>query len=145
MKNIVYLSKANVEFTQASVEELALKSMSKNKELNITGYLCFFEGTFIQYIEGEEETLDKLLNTIKKDPRHNYIYGVERNNRKDRLFPSWNMRHIYGEELKKYNLEKYMALNILSIKEDSENKEHSSEVLWKHVDIISKTNNKMVI
>jgi len=138
MKRLVYLSEATQDFSQRDVEDLASHSLTKNKSLNITGYLSYSKGRFVQYLEGESGVVTELANVIQKDSRHNYLHGVESNDFEERLFSTWNMRYISSEELKTYPLEDYIELKLLYLKNDFQYKERCEELLWKHVSGISK-------
>ena len=42
-------------------------SRQANPELGVTGVLCFLDGVYMQYIEGEETALEALFSSIRKD------------------------------------------------------------------------------
>jgi hypothetical protein len=93
MKAILYISEAKVAFSPDDLNELAVSSGIKNDRLGITGYLYFEKGLFLQYIEGEGESLDLLYHTIASDTRHR-VTGFITEDLDERRFPNWSMKNI---------------------------------------------------
>jgi hypothetical protein len=60
---------------------------SKNAKIGITGMLLYKDGNFLQALEGEEEAVTKLANTIQKDPRHTGFLVLMRGPAERRMFP----------------------------------------------------------
>lgn len=52
------------------VDDIALPSYRRNRDLSITGCLWFDRGHFVQFIEGPDSNLARLFRSIQKDPRH---------------------------------------------------------------------------
>lgn len=138
MKSVIYLSEATREFSQSAVVDLAHAAAEKNRALDVTGYLSYSRGRFVQYFEGEDDTVTELLNTIKCDPRHTFIQGVESHDLKERLFPSWSMRYISIDESKRFHLEHCIEDNLLYIKHHYYYNQHRRNLLWRHVLSLSK-------
>lgn len=61
--------------------------------MDITGVLLYNQKKFLQYLEGDYETIKSLYGDIKKDERHKNVILVSLS--KDfldrRVFPSWAM------------------------------------------------------
>jgi hypothetical protein len=75
-------------------EELAailMESRINNAQKNITGMLLYGEGTFIQVLEGEKETVLTLYHKIKDDIRHRGIINMVSGETTERTFPEWSM------------------------------------------------------
>lgn len=62
-----------------------------NPELGVTGVLCYLDGVYIQYLEGEESTVDALFASIRADSRHQGATPLERRQISKRAFPQWAM------------------------------------------------------
>ena len=71
-----------------------------NTENNITGLLISYEGSFIQYIEGDEDKLDELFSRIKKDPRHTNCIELTSGLITERQFSNWSMAYRKVDEKK---------------------------------------------
>ncbi|WP_371195541.1 BLUF domain-containing protein [Glaciecola sp. SC05] len=138
MKCVVYLSEANFEATTPNLLELAQRAAIKNKSLGVTGFLCFSRGRFLQYLEGEEEVLQNLLEEIREDMRHELMFELEPAIIEKPLFSSWAMRLITEQELDKFNFELQIEQNLLYIKNDYWFKERCDQYIWQHITQMAK-------
>lgn len=75
------------------IEILLQNAREKNKRLDITGMLLHIEGSFIQYIEGEEVSVKELFKAIEKDSRLAAIKVIDSGNAKNRIFINWEMAY----------------------------------------------------
>ncbi|RFZ91242.1 BLUF domain-containing protein [Mucilaginibacter conchicola] len=106
---LIYMSRAARKMRSADLDELMDWCVSRNRSLDVTGMLLFVEernalnswGRFVQVLEGPEETVRNLYNSIRKDSRHRevtelFTYTVGRRN-----FPDWSMgfKRLAREEL----------------------------------------------
>ena len=69
-----------------------------NRVAGITGVLCQGQGLFIQVLEGERSTVNRLYNTIIKDKRHQDVELVAIEEISARKFPNWSMAHVIISE-----------------------------------------------
>jgi hypothetical protein len=60
--------------------------------------LCQGQGLFIQVLEGERSTVNRLYNTIIKDKRHHDVELVAIEEIDARKFPNWSMAHVIISE-----------------------------------------------
>jgi len=103
MIRLVYTSTAVKDLRAEHLLKL-LKTCRKNNSANdITGMLLYSQRTFFQVLEGEEEPVMELFETIEKDTRHKDITIIEKKDIIDREFPYWNMgfQKISKEDLNK--------------------------------------------
>ncbi len=91
MYYLIYTSYAVVKFQEVDLKELLVQAQEKNKRLNITGMLYYFDGIFIQLIEGSEADVKLLGATIAKDPRHKDFAIVKEGPTENRFFKNWSM------------------------------------------------------
>ena len=91
MKYLTYLSSAVRSLSQEDLENLLDKARQKNQLLGITGLLVYRGGNFIQYIEGEETTLNNLYSSICRDKRHKDQIILQQGEINERLFGQWSM------------------------------------------------------
>ncbi len=110
IKQLVYISKATVPFTSASLKELTDLSNRNNEKLNVTGCMVYASGYFLQLLEGSDEKVDGLYRKIEKDTRHKGTKLLLESSidEEKRLFSTWFMtsfnvdtRADFPEELKK--------------------------------------------
>ena len=91
MKAIAYASDAIVSFDSDQVNDLCEAAAQKNREVGITGYLCFRSNRFFQYLEGPESAVDELYDQIVSDDRHKITQTLDLGILIKRRFPSWDM------------------------------------------------------
>lgn len=90
---LIYVSKASME-TRPSVEEILKTSRVRNKQSQLTGFLCFRNDMFLQVLEGAPVAVSAVYGRIASDRRHSNveILGYEKVVR--RRFPTWSMGYI---------------------------------------------------
>ena len=91
MYYIVYLSTATQLMSDEELKEILVVSNANNRNLNVTGMLLYHEGSIVQVIEGEEETLRTLYTKIERDSRHRGIIKLSEGKLDQRNFPDWSM------------------------------------------------------
>ena len=91
MLSIIYASSAVKLFTEEEILELLEKSQQNNEKSGITGMLLYHDGNFIQVIEGPNEAVVELYNTIKKDRRHHHVTLLGQDPIPERQFANWTM------------------------------------------------------
>ena len=91
MYRIVYVSAATHSFSKTDLLELLAKAREKNQRLGITGMLLYKDGDFIQLLEGDQQAVKGLLNTISADPRHTGTIVMIEEEVDGRLFGDWSM------------------------------------------------------
>ncbi len=118
---LVYRSVANPSFREDQIQEMLKKARQKNDRLGITGCLLYFNGQFIQYLEGNQIRVLELFDEIKKDKRHYDVELLSYGERDSREFKNWDMAYedLYGEndqiaylklQVNSYLEEPYMSL-----------------------------------
>lgn len=89
-----YCSLTELNFNDEELLELADYASQKNEALGVSGYLYYRDFVFLQYLEGEKETVKGLLAKIEADPRHTFITTVDLPAQRHRQFPHWYMRFL---------------------------------------------------
>jgi inosine/xanthosine triphosphate pyrophosphatase family protein len=90
---LIYASKASTE-TRPNIEEILKSSRVKNKQSQLTGFLCFRDDMFLQAFEGAPGLVSALYARIANDRRHSnvVILGCEKVVR--RRFSTWSMGYL---------------------------------------------------
>jgi hypothetical protein len=88
---IAYLSSSTGLLSQHELARLLSQSQKSNRASGITGILLYFNGNIIQVLEGEEEKVNSLYDTIRQDNRHTHIVQLYRKPITRRSFPDWLM------------------------------------------------------
>ncbi|MDA0119231.1 BLUF domain-containing protein [Vibrio sp. T11.5] len=92
MIELVYVSKAVQRLEQEQLEQILSKARKNNTNNDITGLLLYDGyGTFIQVLEGPEDSVESLFLKIKKDTRHTNINRIGFHHIEARSFPDWKM------------------------------------------------------
>ncbi|SFG13966.1 Sensors of blue-light using FAD [Salegentibacter agarivorans] len=90
-KYLAYVSRQSHVITNNDLKELLSKSRTRNSEIEVTGMLIYFHGSFIQYLEGKEENIDSLYNKIAEDRRHQSVTEIDSGFSEKRAFSEWSM------------------------------------------------------
>lgn len=70
------------------------QARSNNKRRHITGALLVSKQTFIQTLEGEEEAVRAVYESIRKDHRHEAVELLESGVVPERVFGHWSMARV---------------------------------------------------
>lgn len=111
MYYLIYSSYAAIEFNDDLLKELLIKAREKNLGLAITGMLYYFDGKFIQLIEGPEPAVRQLATEIENDPRHKHFLVLKDGNTESRYFEDWSMGFKSIDPEKLSDVEKFKELN----------------------------------
>lgn len=109
MKAILYYSSASIELNDTCAWEIANISAAQNEVYGITGYLCFYNKYFFQYIEGDDSRVSQIMARIQADGRHNVIQTYEDQSLATRRFPHWRMRYLHFGAFPETSLEMAIA------------------------------------
>lgn len=126
MYYIVYLSTATQLMSDEELKEVLMVSNANNHQLQVTGMLLYHEGSIVQVIEGEEQTVKALYTKIERDSRHRGIIKLSEGKLEQRNFPDWSMgfRTISAPEFAQ--LTGFQNVNDKALlKRSSEQEEHS--------------------
>lgn len=91
LRQLVYVSRYSQELSGNEMEALLKQVRAKNERLGVTGMLLAGDGRFLQVLEGPEEVVRALYETIRKDPRHTKCYVVAERTIETREFSDWSM------------------------------------------------------
>jgi FAD-dependent sensor of blue light len=88
---VIYSSAAVSLFSETELARLLANARSNNERLGVTGLLLYDDGSFLQVLEGEQQVIDTLYETIARDKRHNRIVALLRRDVSARHFGQWRM------------------------------------------------------
>ncbi len=97
MHQIIYTSRARPGLSQEDVFRIVEQSARNNPSADITGFLLFRGGKFLQLVEGPLMALEMLLAQLAQDDRHHDLKVVSRLPIAQRSFPRWRMRRVGGD------------------------------------------------
>ncbi len=91
MLSLIYVSSALREFSDDDLLALLEQSREKNARLDITGMLLYKDGNFIQVLEGPDDAVHQIFETIRGDSRHHGVIRLLERPIETRDFPDWQM------------------------------------------------------
>lgn len=99
----IYSSAEAIEFSPDDIVALLEKARINNAKLGITGMLLYDKGAFFQVLEGEPEAVTALLETIKRDDRHQKFVKLIEESIEERDFSEWTMGYsgVKASDLKR--------------------------------------------
>lgn len=99
MFQLIYTSAASNSLDDFALRELAQTSAYNNQACGITGMLLFHNGSILQVLEGDEDTVKALYEKIENDLRHTGSMVLLSRHCKNREFSEWFMgyKNISGQ------------------------------------------------
>ena len=96
---LLYVSQAAREMTTADLVHLLVHARRRNLQEDLTGVLLYAEGSFMQYLEGPPEGMQRVYRIIKAHPLHFGVVDLLRQPIDQREFAEWSMAcHIVGAD-----------------------------------------------
>ena len=86
-----YASRAAENFNSQDLISIASTAQRKNAIYGLTGALCYANGTFLQYFEGEHLPVHRLYQNLLEEKRHSQLKIVSVHEIAARRFPTWAM------------------------------------------------------
>ncbi|EZQ06715.1 BLUF domain-containing protein [Acinetobacter sp. Ver3] len=88
------VSTADASRLLIDVREILTEARHFNFEHQISGALYYADGHYFQCLEGDQATLDILLQKLHKDNRHHQIRLFQRKNIEKKQFQEWSMKFV---------------------------------------------------
>jgi hypothetical protein len=88
---LIYTSQVSPDFREHDIPELLKTIRPANAKLQITGTLFFLGTAFLQVLEGEAHSVDRVYARILVDKRHTQVMTISRDAIEERSFPNWTM------------------------------------------------------
>ncbi len=131
---LAYVSRQTYSLNDADLEKLLQQARDNNQKMDITGMLIYYEGLFIQYIEGPAENLKILYDRIAKDRRHEKITLLDSGENEEREFKDWSMSFEKLSKDKAFEICGYHVFNKEDVFRTAEDKTHPAlELLSNYV------------
>lgn len=87
---LIYVSRSLTPMPP-DLSQILASSRKNNPPLGINGALCFLDGVYFQYLEGESNNVTELYHKIKSDPRHKDSKILDFERISERGYPKWSM------------------------------------------------------
>lgn len=127
---LCYISSQKSILREKDLIELLSESRKKYKENNITGLLLYFEGHFVEFLEGDKDTVQSIFKKTTSDKRHKSVFKITESITDQRKFTNWSMSFPSLNKSKLSKLFGYKPFEIETIlSEFSEEDNHPGLVL----------------
>jgi len=107
LSHLVYVSKASEPMSDEDLAALLEQARTRNARNDVTGMLLYKDGRFIQLLEGHEEHVQKIFDSIQRDERHYDVQLLWFRYVQYREFPDWTMGFQNVDQLDPATLEGY--------------------------------------
>lgn len=91
---LMYFSQAAEGLSAAAVDAILATAQAENPQHGITGFLTFNGEEFIQFIEGAQADVERLLANIERDRRNEALITLAVHEAEERSFPDWFMERL---------------------------------------------------
>jgi len=97
---------------EPNVARILSQSRRNNMHRNLVGVLYYGNGCFFQCLEGKSDDIDKLLESLRRDPRHRDLEILSREPIEQLSFMDWNMKYVSVDQkvqelLKRHNMKRF--------------------------------------
>lgn len=92
MHQLIYASRP-FGYDSATLAGILSIARLRNAQTDITGALICRQDIYLQLLEGPAGRIETLFDRIAQDDRHMEVNVLVRCDVKDRLFPTWAMKH----------------------------------------------------
>ena len=89
--SLLYVSQATRPMNESELKDLLEEARESNRAQGITGFLLYFNGSFMQIIEGQRSRILALLERLRRDARHHGLRVVFEGGIQQRAFVGWSM------------------------------------------------------
>lgn len=118
---IAYVSTASGSTDRAGLLDILQTARGLNRRASVTGLLLFYDGHFMQLLEGEEQAVRDTFVRIAADPRHRDITVLFEEPVDERLFSDWTMgfQRLDGNELLEFPAENGASQGLRAMAHDA--------------------------
>lgn len=106
---MAYISKSVLpgtrEYVQSQIESILASATKNNPSMDITGALLYSGGYFCQVIEGPEDAIEELFETIQMDDRHGEVTVLHFEPIEERGFSNWSMAFAGIEDEMRFDID----------------------------------------
>lgn len=93
--HISYFSRSTLTGTdeeiKSGIDDILRVAQQRNQAAGVTGALLYSGGYFIQVLEGAEDAVEEIFESIQCDTRHRDVAVINNEYIDERNFPQWSM------------------------------------------------------
>ena len=98
MFELIYTSVSPEGLTENGLLEIQLEAQKHNTSIGVTGMLVYYDREIMQILEGDQETVETLYESICHDERHTLVEVFYSGEIKQRAFSDWSMEVVVLDE-----------------------------------------------
>ena len=91
---LIYTSVASTPMQLEALDDILEQAQVNNERQAITGALVYMDGYFLQVIEGEQASVERLMQKISRDVRHGAVAVLQAGEVPDAAFAGWKMAYV---------------------------------------------------
>jgi hypothetical protein len=91
MLSLIYVSSSVRQLNDEELLDILKVSRENNSSNDVSGLLLYKGGNFMQVLEGPDDVVVSLFETIEQDPRHKGVSIISQEQIQTRQFPAWEM------------------------------------------------------
>ncbi len=99
LHRFIYMSTAVGVLRADELDRIYLRAKSANASAGITGLMLFYEGVFLQALEGPVAGVMSLVERIRRDKRHTGMITLEAGPAIERAFPQSSLHFVAARNL----------------------------------------------
>lgn len=99
LHRLVYMSTAVGVLRADELDRIYLRAKAANKAFGLTGLMLFYEGSFLQLLEGPSAAITSLMQKVRRDRRHTGLITLESGPIELRSFPDSPMHYVSARNL----------------------------------------------
>jgi methanogenic corrinoid protein MtbC1 len=92
LSSVVYRSRAKLHFGATALEAMAESAQQRNRCEAVTGLMVYDFPCFYQWLEGPEDSIERIMHSILRDPRHTDLEILSARPIEQRVFSGWDMK-----------------------------------------------------
>lgn len=91
LATVVYRSRAVTPLAPPDLQALLHVAQTRNRREAVTGVMLYDDSRFFQWLEGPVESVKRVMESIRRDPRHTDLEILDERPSAARMFADWEM------------------------------------------------------
>lgn len=91
LTRLIYVSTSTTLLDDDELMKILESSVRHNHPQKVTGMLLYYDGSFMQALEGDGSAVEETMSRIREDKRHHSINVLLQDQIEDREFSGWSM------------------------------------------------------
>ena len=97
---LIYYSRASKEMTEKEINEILATAHERNKDLCVSGILIYYNGYFVQLLEGNRVPVNQIFQCISNDERNENVTVMSVREIVHKSYKGWDMAYMGGSEMR---------------------------------------------